>query len=115
MTEVLKEEVNKSIKDIQENTNNWRKWVNPLKNPIKHKQGKETIKTVQDPNTETESIKKTQTKDVLEIKKITIHTGTRDESFTNTIQVIEDRTSGIEEMIGEINISIKENIKSKTS
>ena len=46
MIEALKEEVNKSLKDIQENT---------------VKQGKEINKTVQDLKMEIESIKKTQT------------------------------------------------------
>ena len=31
MTEVLKEKMNKLLKEIQENTNNWRKGINPLK------------------------------------------------------------------------------------
>jgi hypothetical protein len=36
MTEVLKEEMNKSLKEIQETTNNWRKCISPSK-PREHK------------------------------------------------------------------------------
>lgn len=31
MVELHKEEMKKSLKEIQENTNNWRIWINPLK------------------------------------------------------------------------------------
>lgn len=35
--EVLREEMNKSLKDKQENTHDWRKWIDPLKNAKKKK------------------------------------------------------------------------------
>ena len=39
--------------------------------------------------------------------------GTTDASITNRIQEMEERISGIEDVIKEIDTSVKENIKSK--
>ena len=40
-------------------------------------------------------------------------TGTSETSLTNRVQEIEDRSSGIEDTIGEMDTSVKENVKSK--
>lgn len=55
MIEVFKEEMNKSLKEIQENTN---------------KQFKEMNKTVQDLKMEMEAIKKIETEGILEMKNL---------------------------------------------
>lgn len=39
MTEILKEEINKSLKERKDSTNNWRKLINPLKIAKKNKKG----------------------------------------------------------------------------
>jgi hypothetical protein len=61
MIEAFKEEINKSLKNIQENT-------------IKHM--KEMNKTVQDLKVEIEAIKKTQTEEILEMENLGTRTGT---------------------------------------
>ena len=57
MIEVLEEEMNKSHKEIQEDTNNWGKQINPKKK----QQLKETNKTAQDLNLQIKATEKTQT------------------------------------------------------
>ena len=59
MIEVLKEEMNKPLKESQENTNNQRKLINTFKK--EQNSWKEINKTVQDLKMETEAIKKSQT------------------------------------------------------
>ena len=41
------------------------------------------------------------------------NTGTSEASFTKRIQLMEEKSSGIEDTIDKINISVKENIKYK--
>ena len=65
MIEAFKEEMNKSLKEIQENT---------------IKQVKEMNKTVQDLKMEIEAIKKTQTEEILEMENLGKITGTTDVS-----------------------------------
>ena len=50
MIEFLKEDVNKSLKEIKEQSKNWRKSINPLKNikKVKKNQTVEGNKIVQD-------------------------------------------------------------------
>lgn len=71
-------------------------------------------KTLNDLKVEIESIKNTQTLGNVEMKNLGTWTGTSEVSLTNKIQVMEDRFLGLEETIEEMDISIKENVKSKT-
>lgn len=68
MTEVLKEEINKSHKEIHEYTN---------------KQWKKMNKTVQDLKMERKSVKKTQTKVSMETRNVETQTGTSETSLIN--------------------------------
>ena len=70
------EEINKSLKETQENQE---KAI---------KQGKETV---QDLNIEIEVINKTQTEGTLEMENLGKQTGTTEKSTTNRIQEIEER------------------------
>lgn len=49
-----------------------------------------------------EAINKTQTEGILEMENLGKRTGTTDTSITNRIQEMEDRPSGEEDTIGEI-------------
>ena len=70
-------------------------------------------KTVQDLKMKIEAIKKTQTKEILEMENLGKITGTKDTSISNRIPEMKERSSGVGVMIEEINISVKENVKSK--
>ena len=59
-----------------------------------------------------EVMKKTQTERWLDMENLGKRTGTTETSITNRIQEIEERISGIEDTIEEIDSLIKENIKS---
>ena len=91
------EEINKSLKETQENQEKTIKLVK---------------QTVQDLKTEIEVIQKTQTKEILDMENLGKQTGTTETSITNRIQDIEERISGIEDTIEEIDLFVKENIKS---
>ena len=99
MIEAFKEELNKSVKEIQDNT---------------IKQVKEMSKTVQDIKMEIEAVNETQIEGILEMKNLGKRTGTTDRSITNRIQEIKERPSCVEDTIEEIDTSVKENVKSKT-
>lgn len=60
-------------------------------------------KTVQDTKRGMEAIKKTQTEAILEIENLRKTTGTTNISITNRIQEMEERVSGVEDMIEENN------------
>jgi hypothetical protein len=62
---------------------------------------------------EIEAIKKTQSGRILEMENLGKLRGTTVASITNRIQEMEERVSGIEDVIKEIDTSVKENIKSK--
>jgi chromosome segregation ATPase len=96
--EVLKEETQKSLKELQENTTT---------------QVMELKKTIQDLKMEVETIKKTQRKTTLEIETLGKKSGTIDASISNRIQEMEERISGTEDSIENIDTTIKENAKSK--
>ena len=89
-------ETNKPFKNIQSNTN---------------KQVKEINKTMKDQEVEIGAIKKTQTDGILELENLGKRIGTMDASITKRIQEMEERISGIEATIQEINLS--KNGKSK--
>ena len=66
---------------------------------------KEINKTVQDLKVEIEAIKKKQTEEILEMENLGKRTGTTHASLTNRRQEIEERISGIDDTIEEIDVS----------
>jgi chromosome segregation ATPase len=98
--EAFKEETQKSLKESQENTT---------------KQVKELNKTIQDLKMEKETIKKSQRETTLELENLGKRSGLIDESITNRIQEIEETTSGTEEIIENIDTTVKENAKHKAT
>jgi hypothetical protein len=66
---------------------------------------KEINKTVQDLKVEIESLKKTQTEEILEIENIGKKIETTDARITNRRQEMEERISGRKDTIEEINLS----------
>jgi predicted nucleic acid-binding Zn-ribbon protein len=98
MMEDYKKEINNSFKEIQENTS-------------KHE--KELNKTIQDIKMEVETIKKSQRETTLEIENLGKKSGVIDAIITNRMQEIEERISGAEETIENIDTTIKENVKCK--
>jgi predicted nucleic acid-binding Zn-ribbon protein len=98
MMEDFKKEINNSLKEIQENTSN---------------QVKELNKTIKDLKIEVETIKKSQRETTLEIENIGKKSGAIDASITTRIQEIEERISGAEDIIENIDTTIKENVKCK--
>ena len=69
-------------------------------------------KTVQDMKMEREATNKTQIEGILAVDNLGKRTKTTDAKFTNRIQEIEKRISGVENMI-KIDTSVKDIIKSK--
>ena len=61
-----------------------------------------------------EKVKKSQRKTTLEIENLGKKSGIIDESITNRIQEIEERISGAEDSIENINTTVKDNAKCKT-
>jgi chromosome segregation ATPase len=98
LIESFKEDINNSLKNIQKNTG---------------KQVKELNKEIQDPKVEIETIKKTQMEAKLEKENIGKRLGITDVSIINKIQEIEERISGVEDTVEEIDTAIKENSKHK--
>ena len=96
--EDLKEEAQKSLKELQENTT---------------KQVMELNKTIQDLEMEVETIKKTQRETTLEIETLGKKSGIIDVSISNRIQEMEERISGAEDSIENIDTTVKENTKCK--
>jgi chromosome segregation ATPase len=88
----------KTLKELQENTT---------------KQVKELNKTMQDLKMEIETIKKSQRKTTLEIENLGKRLGVIDASIINRIQEIEERISGAEDTIENIDTTVKENAKCK--
>jgi uncharacterized coiled-coil protein SlyX len=62
---------------------------------------------------EVETIKKSQRETTLEIENLAKRSGVIDASITKRIQEIEERISGAEDAIENIDITVKENAKSK--
>jgi hypothetical protein len=87
MIEAFKEEMNKSLLKI-------------IRSTIQHV--KEMNKIVQDLKMEIEAIKKTQTEGILEMVNLGKRTGTTEARITNRTQEMEERISGIDDMIEEI-------------
>ena len=89
--------MNKSLKDTQEN---------------QEKAIKQVRETVQDLKNEMEVMKKTPTEGRLDMENLGKPTRTTETSITNRIQEIEERISGAEDSIEEIDSLVKENTKS---
>jgi chromosome segregation ATPase len=96
--QVLKEEAQKSLKELQENTT---------------KQVMELNKTIQDLEMEVETMKKTQRETTLEIEILGKKSGNIHASISNRIQEMEERISGAEDSIENMDTTIKENAKCK--
>jgi chromosome segregation ATPase len=120
LVENFKTDINNSLKEIQENT---AKQVEGLKEEAQKflkefqekttKQVMELNKTIQDLKMEVETIKKTQRKTTLKIETLGKKSGTIDASISNRIQEMEERISGAEDSIQNMETTIKENTKCK--
>lgn len=64
-------------------------------------------KTIQNLKMEIESIKKSKTMRIQDMRNLKIQTGNIETSFTNRIYHMEDRFKDIEDMI-KVNVSVKE-------
>ncbi|KAL6082496.1 hypothetical protein STEG23_002745 [Scotinomys teguina] len=113
MTEVVKEKMKTTLKEFEEKTNKKLEDIIESLKESQEKAIKQVNETVQELKTEIEAIKKTQTEGKLEMDNLSKLTGTTDASITNRTQEVEDRISGIEDTIEEIDISVKENTKAK--
>jgi predicted nucleic acid-binding Zn-ribbon protein len=98
--EAFKEETQKSLRELQKNTT---------------KQVMELKKTIQDLKMEAETIKKTQRETTLEIETLGKKSGTIDASISNRIQEMQERISGAEDSIENLDTTIKENAYAKRS
>jgi hypothetical protein len=67
--------------------------------------------TVQNLKMEKETINKTQTEGIMEIETVDKRIRTADASITNIMKEMEERISGLENMIEEAYISVKDNVK----
>ena len=94
----MKEETQKALKELQENTN---------------KQVKELSKTILYLKTEVETTKKSQRETNLEIENLGKKSGALDANINNRIQEIEERISDAEDTIETINSTVKQNEKCK--
>jgi uncharacterized coiled-coil protein SlyX len=96
--ESFKEDINNSLREIQDNT---------------IKQVKELNKAAQDLTVEVEAIRKTQMEAILENENLGNRSGITDVSIINRMQEIEERISGVDDTIEEIDTTVKENSKHK--
>ena len=69
-------------------------------------------KTIRDLQMELGTIKKSQRETTLELENLGKRSGVIDTSITNRIQEIEERISGAENIIENIDTTVKENAKS---
>jgi hypothetical protein len=74
---------------------------------------KELNKTIQYLKLEIETIKRSQRKTTLEIEIVQKRSEVIDVSITNRIQEREERISGTEETVENIDTTVKENVKCK--
>ena len=65
----------------------------------------------EDLETKIETIKKTQTKGIIEMQNLGKWTGTTDVSITNKEKRWKQRMSGVDDTIGGIDSPVKENVK----
>ena len=69
-------------------------------------------KTILDIKREVDTIKKTQSEATLEIETLGKRSGTIDASITHRVQEIEDRISGPEDTIENVDTTVNENAES---
>jgi hypothetical protein len=117
MVENIKKDFNNSLKEIQENT---AKELQVLKEKQENTTKQVEVikknrmsKTIQDLTREVDTIKKTQSAATLEIQTLEKKSGTIDTSISNRIQEMEERISGADDSIENIDTTIKENGKCK--
>jgi chromosome segregation ATPase len=120
MTEDFKKDINNSLKEIQENTC---KQLEALKEETQKslkelqektiKQAKEMNKIIQDLKMEIETIKKSCRELTLELETLGKKSVAIDTCITNIIQEIEERISGAEDTLENIDTAVKENAKCK--
>ena len=96
--EVMKEETQKSLKELHENTN---------------KQAKDLSISIQVLKTEVETTKKSQRETTLEIENLGKKSGAIDANINNRIQEIEERIPDAENIIGTRDSTVKETAKCK--
>jgi predicted nucleic acid-binding Zn-ribbon protein len=72
-------------------------------------------KTIQDLKLKIETIKKSQREKTLELENLRKRSGVINSSITNRIQEIEERISGAEDTIENIDTTVKENAKKQKS
>jgi predicted nucleic acid-binding Zn-ribbon protein len=68
-------------------------------------------KTIQDLKIEIETIKKSQRETTLKLENLGKRSGAIDTSITNRIQEIEEKISGAEDTLENIEITVKETVK----
>jgi len=112
MVDDIKKDFNNSFKEIQENT---AKELQVLKEKQENtsKQVMEMNKTILELKREVDTIKKTQSKATLEIETLGKRSGTMDASIRNRIQEMEERISGAEDSLENIDTTVKDNTKCK--
>jgi uncharacterized phage infection (PIP) family protein YhgE len=120
MVEDIKKDLNKSLKDIQENT---AKQVEDIKEEAQKslkeleenttKQVMKLNKTIQDLKREVDTIKKSQSEATLEIETLGKNSRTIDASISNRTQGMKERISGAEDSMENISTTINENGKCK--
>ena len=105
----FREEIIKSLKVVKETE------LKELKEKGENtiRQMKEVNKTNQDLKIELEKLKKRQMEEITKRKNLGKKTGTTEVSITNRLQEMEERISGVEDTMEEIDVSVKENVKSK--
>jgi uncharacterized coiled-coil protein SlyX len=113
MIEDFKEDINNSLKEIQENSGKQVSLKELQENT--NKQVKELNKTIQDLKMEIETIKNSQRVTTLEMGNLGKRPEVIDASITNRIQEIEERISGVEDTIENINTTVKKMQNEKNS
>jgi chromosome segregation ATPase len=98
MMQEFKKDINNSFKELQEKTT---------------KQVKESNKIIEDLKMEVDTIKKSQRETTLEIENLGKQSEAIDTRITNRIQEIEERISGAEDTIENIDTTVKKNAKCK--
>jgi predicted nucleic acid-binding Zn-ribbon protein len=113
MIEGFKKDINNSFKELEMNTGKQLEAINEktqksLKESQENtiKQAKEMNKTIQDIKMEIETIKKSQRETTLELENLGKRSGVTDASITNKLQEIEERISGEEDTIENIDTTV---------
>ena len=100
------------IQDTVRRPNLWIIGVDELQEDTT-KQVMELNKPIQDLKREVDTVKKTQSEETMETEILGKKSGTIDASINNRIQEMEERISGAEDSIGNMDTAIKENAKCK--